>query len=247
MNDKNVEINRYDQRALQILNEKKHYYKRIPHYINVPNKYYFNLLRKLAKNKLLEIAAGTGQNTLRLIKMKFRVCATDISSESVKVMQIRFSKYKNFLTRVADMEKLPFRNNSFDVVCCAGGLSYGDNNLVMNEIYRVLRRRGCMIAIDSLNHNPIYRLNRYIHYLKGERSKSTLKQMPNVYFINKYIKKFGYGKVKFFGAIAWTFPILAKILSEQLLNKFSNWVDRKFHIKKSAFKFVLILKKINKT
>jgi ubiquinone/menaquinone biosynthesis C-methylase UbiE len=36
----------------------------------------------------------------------------------------------------------------------AGSLSYGDNDIVMNEIYRVLKLQGVFIAIDSLNNNP---------------------------------------------------------------------------------------------
>jgi len=141
MNDKYIEIKRYDDRAQKILVAKK-YYKKIPQYITIPYKYYFSFIKKLKKNKLLEIGAGTGENTLRLIKMKFSICATDISPRSVEVLNKKYSKYKNFSSKVADMEKLPFKNDSFDVICSAGSLSYGDNNLVMNEIYRVLKFGG---------------------------------------------------------------------------------------------------------
>jgi ubiquinone/menaquinone biosynthesis C-methylase UbiE len=140
--DKKIEIDRYDQRALQILNYKKNSKKKIKDYINVPYQYYFSLLKKLKKNKLLEIGAGTGENTLRLIKMKFKVCATDISPKSVEAMNKKYLKYKNFSSKVADMEKLPFKNESFDIICSAGSLSYGDNNRVMNDIYRVLKLGG---------------------------------------------------------------------------------------------------------
>ena len=119
MNDKHIEIKRYDDRARKILVEKI-IIKKIPQYINVPYQYYFSLIKKLKKNKLLEIGAGTGENTLRLIKMKFNVCATDISPRSVEVMSQKYSKYKNFSSKVADMEKLPFKNDSFDVICSAG-------------------------------------------------------------------------------------------------------------------------------
>jgi ubiquinone/menaquinone biosynthesis C-methylase UbiE len=155
----------------------------------------------------------------------------------------KYSKYKNFSSKVADMEKLPFKNESFDVICSAGSLSYGDNNLVMKEIYRVLKLGGVAVLVDSLNNNPIYRLNRYINYIKGNRTESTLKRMPNVNLIDEYIKKFGYGKVKFFGSISWAFPILKLLLSEKLITKISNFLDKYFKIKKSAFKFVLILNK----
>ena len=80
-------------------------------------------------------------------------------------MQKRFCDYDNFVAKEADMELLPFENNSFDIVCSAGSLSYGDNLTVMNEIYRVLNQTGSFIAVDSLNNNLIYRLNRYINYL----------------------------------------------------------------------------------
>ena len=228
MDDKQIEIERYDERALKIINYKKYNKKKIKDYINVPYKYYFKLFSKLKKNKLLEVAAGTGENTLKLIKMKFNVCATDISVRS----------------KVADFEKLPFKDESFDVICSAGSLSYGDNNLVMNEIYRVLKLGGSAVLVDSLNNNSIYRINRYINYIKGNRSLNTLERMPNVNLINKYIKKFGYGKVKFFGSITWAFPLLKIVLSEKFITKFSNWVDQKLKIKKSAFKFVLLLNKI---
>jgi hypothetical protein len=100
-----------------------------------------------------------------------------------------------------------------------------------------------MIAIDSLNDNPIYRFNRYMHYLKGNRSKSTLIRMPTMSLIDKYTEKFGHAEVKFFGAITWAFPLLSKVLSEQALTKLSNWIDVSFNIQGSAFKFVIMLEK----
>jgi len=246
MKDKKIEIERYEKRAKQ-LNHNKKYYTEIPKYIFEPYKFYFSLFKKLKKkNKLLEIAAGVGENTIRLIKMNFNVCATDISSTSVTLMNKRFSKYKNFSSKVVDMEKLPFDNESFDIICLAGSLSYGDNNKVMNEIYRVCKIDGAVVIVDSLNDNPIYRFNRYINYMKNKRSYSTLKRMPDTSLIDKYIKKFGYGKPRFFGSIVWSFPFLKIVLSEKMINDISNYVDRNLKIKKSAFKFVLFLRKINK-
>lgn len=130
-----------------------------------------------AKSKILEIAAGMGENTGILINMSFEVNAIDLSQKSVELMNSIFYDYVNFSAEVADMEKLPFDNESFDLVCSAGGLSYGDNMIVMDEIYRVLKSGGALIVVDSLNNNPVYRFNRYVHYLKGHRSKSTLVRM----------------------------------------------------------------------
>jgi ubiquinone/menaquinone biosynthesis C-methylase UbiE len=142
MNDKQIEIDRYEKIAKQIINHKKFHKKKLE-YLYMPYKFYFSLLKKLKnKKKLLEIGAGIGENTSKLIKMKFKVCATDISPSSVLLMKKRYSKYKTFSSKIADMEKLPFKNKSFDIVCSAGSLSYGDNTRVMNEIYRVLKLGG---------------------------------------------------------------------------------------------------------
>tara|TARA_B110000444_G_C18436347_1_gene409237 strand:+ start:426 stop:593 length:168 start_codon:yes stop_codon:yes gene_type:complete len=54
------------------------------------------------------------------------------------------------------MENLPYEKNTFDVVCCAGSLSYGKNLLVLNEINGVLKSDGYFISVDNLNENPIY-------------------------------------------------------------------------------------------
>jgi ubiquinone/menaquinone biosynthesis C-methylase UbiE len=245
MIDKDIEKHRYDNRANIFLDSNNFYhFDKIPTYLNAPYQYYFHLLEENSgQSKLLEIGAGMGENTGSLLDMSFKVTSTDISSKSVEVMRNKFSKYSNFSAEVADMEKLPFNNESFEVVCSAGSLSYGDNTVVMNEIYRVLKKEGVMIAVDSLNNNPIYRLNRYMHYLKGNRSKSTLIRMPTISLIDKYTEKFGHAEVRFFGAITWIFPLLSKILSEQAVIKLSNYIDAKFNIKKSAFKFVIMLEK----
>ena len=248
MIDKDIEKHRYDNRANIFLDSNNLYnFDKIPTYLNTPYQYYFHLLkRKSGQSKLLEIGAGMGENTSSLLDMSFKVTSTDISSKSVKVMRNKFSKYSNFSVEVADMEKLPFNNESFDVVCSAGSLSYGDNDTVLNEIHRVLKPDGVFIAIDSLNNNPIYRFNRYMHYLKGDRSKSTLIRMPTMSLIDKYTGKFGHAKVKFFGTITWAFPLLSKVLSEQALTKLSNLIDTRFNIRGSAFKFVMMAVKNEK-
>ena len=144
MIDRDIEKHRYDNRANIFLDSNNPYhFDKIPTYLNAPYQYYFHLLEENSgQSKLLEIGAGMGENTNSLLDMPFKVTSTDISSKSVEVMKSRFSKYSNFSAEVADMEKPPFNNESFDVVCSAGSLSYGDNDVVMNEIYRVLKKGG---------------------------------------------------------------------------------------------------------
>ena len=206
-----------------------------PH-LQDPVSSYKNLLAGLPHgSKVLEIGAGMGENTEFLLELGLEVCATDISSISVEVLVNKFAKHDSFNAEVADMERLPFSDNSFSVVCSAGSLSYGDNSIVMNEIYRVLDKGGAFIALDSLSNNPIYKVNRYLHFFLGNRTKSTLERMPTVGLINSYAVKFGKADVAYFGSLTWLFPILTKFLSDESIRVISDRFDKKFNVKKSGF------------
>jgi ubiquinone/menaquinone biosynthesis C-methylase UbiE len=126
---------------------------------------------------------------------------------------------------------------------CAGGLSYGDNELVLNEIYRVLKPNGFFICVDSLNENPLYRLNRVIHFLRGDRTISTLHRMPTIGLINAYHRRFGNIKVRYFGSVSWAMPLLGRVFGATNAAIFSRWFDRIVGVRKSAFKFVMSVRK----
>lgn len=246
MNDKKIEENRYNDRAKSSLkNNNFSSTNELSKSLRTPYIYYQNLIKKYTNSNshILEIGAGQGENTEFLLATGASVCATDISQYSIEVIKKRFDNEK-LTTKVADMESLPFDNNSFDIVVSAGSLSYGDNDLVFNEIYRVLNERGLFIAVDSLNHHPIYRLNRYIHYLKGNRSFSVLQRMPTIKLLEKYKEKFGKIEVKYFGSISYLMPLIIKIFGNKKAKKISDKVDELFLIKRSAFKFVLIAEKL---
>ena len=143
---------------------------------------------------------------------------------------------------VADVEQLPFDNGSFDVVASAGSLSYGDAKKVDSEIRRVLKPNGLFICVDSLNHNPIYKFNRYIHFLRGARSKMTLLNMPTIQRINALNKMYNEVNVKYFGSISFLTPFMKILIGNKMTCRISYLVDTNFNIKYSAFKFVLIAK-----
>jgi len=242
MTDKNIEKKRYDDRAIKLIKANNFEVPLGLHsYMMEPiDSYKKNLLANVFNGaRVLEIGAGMGENTEFLLNQGFNVHATDISSKSVEFLKKKYASYSLFEAEVADMESLPFKDNSFDVICSAGSLSYGDNSIVMNEIYRVLVKGGIFIAIDSLNNNPIYKLNRYIHFLLGNRSKSTLQRMPTIKLLEKYTVKFDNVEVAYFGSLTWLFPILRKFLNDDLMKEISSSFDKKINIKKSAFKFTI--------
>ena len=159
MSDKRLEESRYDSRALNYSNTKEfNAYDAEKSYILDPIEDYYSLIRNISGSlRFLEIGAGMGENSEPILKAGHKLHSTDISSESVEIMKKRFQKYNTFSAETADMESLPFEDQSYDVVASSGSLSYGDNYKVLNEIYRVLKSGGIYIALDSLNNNPIYR------------------------------------------------------------------------------------------
>jgi SAM-dependent methyltransferase len=193
--------------------------------------------------KVLEIAAGTGVHTRGLLKTGAMVCATDISESCLSTLSHRCSDLENLITKAADIENLPFDDCSFDVVACAGSLSYGKASLVFSEISRVLKPSGLFICVDSLNHHPIYRLNRWIQFIRGLRSRSTLQNMPTLQSLDMLRQNFNLLEMKFFGAIVFLAPALFRILGANHAARVINWVDFLVGVRKSAFKFTLVAQK----
>ncbi len=242
LDDKEIDKQRYDNKAKI---ESQNNPQAIPKWSIEPYQKFYELIADhLSEGEpVLEIGSGTGAHTEEILNTGVNLMATDISPESLKILKKKFGKFNNLSIKECDMERLPFPNNYFNTVISAGSLSYGDNTIVMNEIYRVLRPKGKYICIDSLNNNLIYRLNRWIHYLKGDRTKSTLKRMPNIDLLKTYNCKFGTSSVYFFGSLTWLIPVLNKLIGEARSAEFLKISDKLIRTKKSAFKFVMIAQK----
>jgi len=92
------------------------------------------------RNKVLDIACGTGALTRRLAEQGFCVTGLDFSFQSLR----RLNQATNTIRLIqADAAKLPFGSAAFDVVTCMGAWRhFSDPERVLNEICRVLRRDG---------------------------------------------------------------------------------------------------------
>lgn len=248
--DRHVELHRYDARALLQLSASeavtmadKHGSNAMPQYLRSPYIYYEKCIGELihAKDHVLELGAGSGLHTWALVRTGAYVTAADISPNALKLLEQRIAGGGGCIsTRVADMEALPFSDASFDVVACAGSLSYGDPALVDSEIRRVLRPGGRLVCVDSLNHNPIYRLNRWLHYIRGARTRSTLQRMPNLARIEALSRGFSTVHVEYFGALSFAMPLVARLFGQERAKTISDRFDRLIGVRRSAFKFVLV-------
>lgn len=254
--DKELERQRYDARAATWLHGPPggpmavDGIDAMPAYLRAPYLLYEARAAALMgpQHAVLELGAGTGGHTQALARTGAQVLATDISPQSLAYLARRFDRQGlQVRTQVADMEALPFADASFDFVACAGGLSYGEPALVDAEIARVLRPGGGLLCVDSLNHNPIYRLNRLVHCLRGERTRSTLVRMPDLARIAGLSARFQASQLHFFGALSFAMPLLARAAGPVRAAEFSDWFDRRAKIRRSAFKFVLAAQTLEKS
>lgn len=98
---------------------------------------------------LLDIGSGTGY----LIDMLSKVhdgeyTGLDLSPEMNKVANAKNIKNAKFIEGVSD--KLPFKDNSLDIVTCSQSFHhYPDTDKALNEAYRVLKPNGLYIISDT--------------------------------------------------------------------------------------------------
>ena len=256
VNDKQREFRRYEERAAAALSGRQAppaagaALSEMPAYLRTPYQAYAACAARLIRpgDRVLELGSGTGAHTEALVRQGAQVVASDISPSSLALLQQRLAgEGLHIETRVADMEALPFPDSSFDLLACAGSLSYGEPRLVDAEIRRVLRPGGALLCVDSLNHNPIYRLNRLVHCLRGNRSRSTLVRMPGLMRIAQLSERFGTVETQFFGALSFAMPVLARCMGAERSQSLSDWFDGFVGIRRAAFKFVLAARGLDKT
>ena len=94
----------------------------------------------------LDVACGTGDMVVELLKHGCTVTGVDLSEE---MMTIAKRKVENGKWEVADVESLPFEDETFDAVTCA----FGVRNFVhleqgLSEMLRVLKPGGKMVILE---------------------------------------------------------------------------------------------------
>lgn len=104
--------------------------------------------------RMLEIGCGTGEFSEGFRRAAGEVISTDISSGMISMARAKIPE-GDFM--VADAERLPFADESFDCVAGVNTFSYFQNkHLAMSEIYRVLKTPGKLVLYDMNLLNPLW-------------------------------------------------------------------------------------------
>jgi demethylmenaquinone methyltransferase/2-methoxy-6-polyprenyl-1,4-benzoquinol methylase len=96
--------------------------------------------------KLLDIATGTGTSLKKLVNQGIDLTGLDLSEN---MLEIARTKYPGVQFVEGSVLKMPFPDNSFDIVTCSFSFrNFGETDVAIGEIFRVLKPGGCFILAD---------------------------------------------------------------------------------------------------
>lgn len=105
------------------------------------------------EERILDIGCGTSRFAARVLGRfpHAEVVGMDLSCQMLRTSQSRQFKGWNRLSLVqGDSEKIPFADNSFDLVTCSHSFHHYPNQFqVVSEMHRVLRPDGRLMIIDG--------------------------------------------------------------------------------------------------
>lgn len=106
--------------------------------------------------RALELGCGSGVFLERAATSRARIVAIDLSLEMLAQVREKLSKTTSDRPRLlcADAQRLPFRDESFDVVFGSSVLHHLDLPTALREVHRVLRRGGHIVFAEPNMLNP---------------------------------------------------------------------------------------------
>jgi ubiquinone/menaquinone biosynthesis C-methylase UbiE len=152
------------------------------------------VLNKGKGGRALDIGCAGGVSSCLLAKKGFNVEAFDISHNLVKQAKIYSDREKiplHFF--VADAEKMPLKDKSYDVCFLSGVLHHFPNyGPILDEINRILKPNGKLVAVEPNILNIFYRLSFMLSKARGEVSPNECPISPIKLrnFLEKYFCNF---------------------------------------------------------
>lgn len=117
---------------------------------------------------LVDIGTGQGQDAKYFAQLGYMVTATDFSDSALENAQQNIPNVK--FIKVDTAQRLPFEDNSFDIVYSHLALHYFDNIVTKNvftEIHRILKPGGIFATISNTIEDPEIMEEDYIEIEPG--------------------------------------------------------------------------------
>jgi 2-polyprenyl-3-methyl-5-hydroxy-6-metoxy-1,4-benzoquinol methylase len=156
-------------------------------------------LKDNLKDKLvLEAGCGAGRFTEVLLKKGAFLVSSDLSS-AVEVNAENFPVSDKHLVIQADINNMPFADESFDVVICLGVIQHtADTEKTIADLYKLVKKGGSLV-IDHYTFNKSYYFRLAPLYRMHLRKKTAAYTIPYTQrLVKKYLpwhKKFAHNKL----------------------------------------------------
>ena len=151
------------------------FWKRLKEMLNLSDK----------ANRVLDFGSGSGVFLYSLSKNFNEVYGLDVATKSMEYIKRRF-KLDNLHIIKNRGEKLPFKDNFFDIVYAADVLEHMDKpQIIYSELKRIIRPRGSLI-VSGPTENIVYELAKKLIF----RRKSASEHYNNIDDVIKESSKF---------------------------------------------------------
>lgn len=158
------EARRKDAEDLRVAAHVIERYRNPPADTIYPLEYAYHLLGDVAGKTILDYGCGLGDNTVLLAARGANVVGVDISPELIELAEKRLRQHgltENSEFRIGSAHKLPFPDESVDVVFGMAILHHLDLKTSSAEVFRILKKGGRAIFMEPV------RNSRFIKFIRN--------------------------------------------------------------------------------
>jgi ubiquinone/menaquinone biosynthesis C-methylase UbiE len=141
-----------------------------------PEIFSFAQFTRFNQKKILEVGIGAGTDFLQWVRSGAECYGIDLTQEAISHVTTLLAQHglKATEVKVSDAEKIPYQDNTFDLVYSWGVIHHSPDTLkCLTELIRVTKPGGT-IKVMIYNRHSLYALYMYLKYafLKGTPFKS---------------------------------------------------------------------------
>ncbi|MCX7991951.1 MAG: ubiquinone/menaquinone biosynthesis methyltransferase [Proteobacteria bacterium] len=107
-----------------------------------------NELNPVKDKLIMDLAVGTGDSSVGIVRRGGNVIGVDLSYKMLRKTKKKFLN-KQFKAIQASVYELPFKDQTFDGLCCAFGIrNMHERNRALKEIHRILKKNSFAVFLE---------------------------------------------------------------------------------------------------
>lgn len=157
--------------------------------------YYLARWKKKDFKKFLDLGCGIGRHSILFAENGFDTYSLDLSQDGINFLNKKTKELGlNIKTVVGDINKLPYKNNTFDCILAYHVISHTDTEgikIIISEIKRVLKKGGEFFVTLCSKNSPSYKNKNYPKIDENTivKTEEPEKGVPHFYFDLNSVKE----------------------------------------------------------